>query len=72
MSKTKEQAFDINLFKRLLLYIKPYKKVFVGVLIAVILIAVSGAVRPKILQLAIDNNIASNDLFSILYCHYFI
>lgn len=59
MSETKEQAFDINLFKRLLLYIKPYTKVFIGVILAVILIAVSGAVRPKILQLAIDNNIAT-------------
>ena len=66
MSKTKEQAFDINLFKRLLLYIKPYKKVFVGVLIAVILIAVSGAVRPKILQLAIDNNIATKTVEGFL------
>ena len=60
MSDTKEQAFDINLFKRLLLYIKPYQKVFIGVIFAVILIAVSGAVRPKILQLAIDNNIAND------------
>jgi ATP-binding cassette subfamily B multidrug efflux pump len=66
MSNTKEQAFDINLFKRLLLYIKPYKKVFVGVLIAVILIAVSGAVRPKILQLAIDNNIATKTVEGFL------
>ena len=66
MSDTKEQAFDINLFKRLLLYIKPYKKVFVGVLIAVILIAVSGAVRPKILQLAIDNNIATKTVEGFL------
>ena len=66
MSDTKEQAFDINLFKRLLLYIKPYKKVFIGVLIAVILIAVSGAVRPKILQLAIDNNIATKTVEGFL------
>ena len=42
-----------------MLYIKPYTKVFIGVILAVILIAVSGAVRPKILQLAIDNNIAT-------------
>jgi len=66
MSETKEQAFDISLFKRLLLYIKPYQKVFIGVIFAVILIAVSGAVRPKILQLAIDNNIATKTVEGFL------
>ncbi len=66
MSETKEQVFDIRLFKRLLVYIKPYKKVFIGVIIAVILIAVSGAVRPKILQLAIDNNIATKKVEGFL------
>ncbi len=66
MSKPKEQVFDISLFKRLLIYIKPYKLVFFGVLFAVILIAVSGAVRPKILQLAIDNNIATKTVEGFL------
>ncbi len=66
MSKPKEQFFDISLFKRLLIYIKPYKMVFLGVLFAVILIAVSGAVRPKILQVAIDNNIATKTVEGFL------
>ncbi len=66
MSDKKEQVFDISLFKRLLNYIKPYKKVFIGVIFAVILIAVSGAVRPKILQLAIDNNIANKEVEGFL------
>jgi len=66
MSKPKEQVFDISLFKRLLIYIRPYKLAFFGVLIAVILIAVSGALRPKILQLAIDNNIATKTVEGFL------
>jgi len=66
MNKTKEQVFDISLFKRLLIYIKPYKLVFYGVLMSVILIAVSGALRPKILQLAIDENIATKTVEGFL------
>ena len=57
MSKPKENLFNTSLFKRLLKYIKPYKKVFFGVLTAVVLLAVFSALRPMILQQAIDNNI---------------
>jgi ATP-binding cassette subfamily B multidrug efflux pump len=66
MSKEKEQVFDVSLFKRLLTYIKPYKLVFFGVLFSVILIALSGALRPKILQLAIDSNIATKTVEGFL------
>lgn len=58
MSKI-ESILEITLFKKLFKYIKPYKAVFVGVLIAVVLLAIFGAVRPYILQQAIDNNIAT-------------
>ena len=57
MGKTKENVFDAQLFKRLLEYIKPYRWVFVLSLITVIGLAGFGALRPKVLQLAIDNNI---------------
>lgn len=66
MSKKKEEVFDVSLFKRLLTYIKPYKLVFFGVLFSVILIAVSGALRPKILQLAIDSNLATKTVEGFL------
>jgi len=58
MSKA-DAILEVNLFKKLFKFIKPYKFVFVGVLIAVILLATFGAVRPYILQQAIDNNIAT-------------
>ncbi len=66
MEKNKEEIFDINLFKRLLVYIRPYKLIFVGVLVATILIALFGAIRPKILQLAIDTNLATKNLKGFL------
>ena len=57
MAKGKESVFDIKLFKRLLLFIKPYSWIFIISIIAVIGLAVFGAMRPKVLQLAIDENI---------------
>ncbi|WP_053992126.1 ABC transporter ATP-binding protein [Mangrovimonas sp. TPBH4] len=60
MSK-KGNVFDVSLFKRLMKYIGPYKFVFVGTLCFVIGLAVFGALRPKILQLAIDTKIAQQE-----------
>ena len=57
MKNSKNTAFDAPLFKRLLHYIKPYRGVFILSLMTVIGLAVFGALRPKVLQLAIDQNI---------------
>ncbi|WP_223033069.1 ABC transporter ATP-binding protein [Hanstruepera marina] len=57
--KKKNKILDTHLLKKLMQFISPYKSVFVGVLIAVILLAVLGAARPYILQQAIDKNIAT-------------
>jgi len=57
MKNSKNTAFDAPLFKRLLYYIKPFRKVFIISLMTVIGLAVFGALRPKVLQLAIDQNI---------------
>ena len=61
MPKTKENIFDLSLFKRLLIFIKPYRWVFYGTLLAVVGLAVFGALRPLVLQQAIDNNIAKQN-----------
>jgi subfamily B ATP-binding cassette protein MsbA len=65
MSKV-DSILEPALFKKLLKFIKPYKHVFVGVLFAVILLAVFGAIRPYILQQAIDNNIATKTVEGFL------
>ena len=54
----KEPILNTTLFKRLLVYIKPYKWAFFGLIVTVLLLALFSAVRPYILQQAIDNNIA--------------
>ena len=57
MSKAKQTVFDAPLFGRLLAYTKPYYSVFLLALITVIGLAVFGALRPKVLQMAMDENI---------------
>ena len=57
--KQQNKILDTKLFNKLLQFIKPYKLVFMAVLFAVILLAILSAARPYILQLAIDNNIAT-------------
>ena len=57
MNKTKQTVFDASLFGRLLAYTKPYYPIFVLALITVIGLAVFGALRPKVLQMAMDENI---------------
>ena len=66
MNKKKENVFDIKLFRRLLFYIKPYRWVFVLSLVTVVGLAVFGALRPKVLQLAIDENITNQELEGFL------
>lgn len=58
MTKVRKEVFDLGLFKRLLMFIKPYNRVFGVTLFAVFGLAIFGAIRPKVLQLAIDENIA--------------
>jgi ATP-binding cassette, subfamily B, multidrug efflux pump len=66
MAKTKENVFDLSLFKRLLKFINPYRWVFYGTLVAVIGLAIFGALRPLVLQEAIDNNIATKEVKGFL------
>jgi ATP-binding cassette subfamily B multidrug efflux pump len=67
MENKKNKVFDLTLFKRLLLYIKPYRSVFIVSLICVIGLAVFGALRPLFLQIAIDDHIALKQYDGFLF-----
>jgi ATP-binding cassette subfamily B multidrug efflux pump len=67
MENKKNKVFDLTLFKRLLLYIKPYRSVFIVSLICVIGLAVFGALRPLVLQIAIDDHIALKQYDGFLF-----
>lgn len=67
MSKKKENIFDLNLFKRLFKYIKPYKGVFFGLLILVVLLAIFTTATPYITKYAIDDSIAQKEPKDFLF-----
>lgn len=67
MAKEKEDLFDIVLFKRLFKYIKPYKGIFIGLLVLVVLLAIFSAATPYITKYAIDNSIAVKEPKSFLF-----
>lgn len=67
MTKEKKKVFDVSLFKRLLHYIKPYKLVFFVSLVCVVGLAVFGALRPYILQQAIDKHVALKQYDGFLF-----
>lgn len=53
------KAFDISLLKRILAYIRPYRKVFYGALAFTILLSALSTARPILIQYTIDNFILS-------------
>lgn len=67
MTKKKENIFDVVLFKRLFVYIKPYRAIFIGLLILVVLLAVFSAATPKITEYAIDDSIAKHEAKGFLF-----
>ena len=66
-AKKKTNVYDVNLFKRLMQYIKPYKLVFTLTLIFVIGLAIFGAMRPYVLQQAIDKHIELREYEGFMY-----
>ena len=61
MSETTGNAFDFKLFKRLLAYTRPYKLIFYFVAFAAIVMSGLAILRPKLLELAIDNSMVPKD-----------
>ena len=60
-------AFDFNLFKRLLKYTNPYKWTFYFVALAAILLSFFAVLRPYLLQLTIDNSILPQDSENLVF-----
>jgi len=61
------KAYDSKLMKRLLVYIKPYKKyVFAGIILS-ISVAGLGPVRPYLTKVAVDYSLVNKDYNSLMY-----
>ncbi|MEJ5351649.1 MAG: ABC transporter ATP-binding protein [Melioribacteraceae bacterium] len=55
------KAYDAKLMKRLLKYVKPYKKYVVLAILLNILVAALGPLRPYLTKIAVDNYISAKD-----------
>lgn len=64
--KVSGKAFDLSLFKRILKYINPYKKVFWGAFSITIVLGALSTARPILTQRAIDDYILAGDKVGLL------
>jgi ATP-binding cassette subfamily B multidrug efflux pump len=62
----KAKAFDTRLFKRILLYTKPYQWRFNGVIIFAISLSIFAALRPYLLKHTVDGYIKTHDQQGLL------
>jgi len=60
------KAYDSQLMKRLLAYVKPYKKYVVIAIVLNILVSALGPLRPYLSKIALDDNIANKDFQGLL------
>ncbi len=63
----KAKAFDTNVFKRIMVYTKPYKALFYGVIGWAIALSVFAALRPYILKQTVDNYLKMKDATGLAY-----
>lgn len=61
------KAFDLRLMKRLLKYAKPFTKMIVICVLLLLLITGTELLRPKLIQLAIDNHISGVNIPMVVY-----
>lgn len=66
------KAYDSKLMRRLLNYVKPYKKYVVLAIILNIIVAALGPIRPYLTMIAIDDYIASEDYEGLLMISSFL
>ena len=60
------KAYDAKLMRRLLKYVKPYKKYVIIAILMNILVAALGPVRPYLTKIAFDDNIKNSDFNGLL------
>lgn len=63
----KATAFNTSVFKRIMVYTKPYKSLFNSVILWAISLSVFAAYRPYLLKQTVDKYIATKDEIGLLY-----
>ena len=57
MEKVRGKIFDVKLFSKLLVFVKPYNKTFYGVMVTAILISLFSTLTPYLLKVVVDDYI---------------
>lgn len=66
MSQVSGKAWDTELFKRVMRYVKPYQKTFILTAILVIILAILGPLRPWLIQYTIDEEVKNFNADGVL------
>ena len=66
MSETSGKAWDTSLYKRVLRYVNPYKKTFYITGFLVVLLAILTPIRPKLIQVIVDEEVAAGNAEGVL------
>ena len=61
MTKKKENIFDVNLFKRLFKYTKPYRVVFYGLIVSVLILGALSIATPLLVREIVDQHLVKQD-----------
>jgi len=67
MATVTGKALDWNLLKRVMHYVKPYKRVFIVSAFLTVLLAVLALVQPILIQIAVDDYIVVNDYNGLVF-----
>ncbi len=67
MTKEKGNFFDLKLFSKLMVYVKPYKKIFYLVMASAILLASFSSLTPYLLKVTIDDYIRLKDYNGMIF-----
>jgi len=66
MSSTKGKAFDVGLFRRVMRFVQPYKRLFWITFALTILLSMVGVVRPVLMAKMIDDHAATGDMHGLI------
>jgi ATP-binding cassette subfamily B protein len=66
MSGTKGKAFDVGLFKRVMRFVQPYRRLFWTTFALTILLSFVGVVRPVLMAKMIDDHAALGDMHGLV------
>lgn len=60
------KAFDLKLFARIFSYVKPYRKLFYGTLVIIVLLGALSTTRPLLVQYTFDNYVMTGNLTDVV------